>query len=801
MKEEKLVSVYINVYNREDYILETLRSVVSQTYQNLQIIVVDDCSDDGTAANVRSLADERIELYQLKENQHVVGALNEGLKHVRGDYAAHVDSDDLWAPDKIEKQVRFLEEHPEYGSCFTLVDIIDENGNDSEGNEVINRNLFAMDNLSQARMLRDFVDRSNHLNHSSMMVRREVLDKVGGYGPAYQYLHDFDLWIRFCLEKPVYVMQERLVRYRVHSGNISDPEAGRGNAYKWEFSRTIRSLIEQCPDRLFVEAFTDKLKKQPPLSAAEIQIEKAFVLLGAFTVNQCNPILGIRKLDDLMSDPEMKKILKEQYGFTVASLYALHREFTYFYPETDQLQKEQIRFLQESSDNGYREIVSLQGMVGDRDHMIQELQDIIRNRDIQLTRANVQLNSVNEKNAQLSRPFGKVRNLKGKLNSAKTRTLKDGRPAAKKLMLYGFFGHNLGDDLFFDMLLKRYPDVLFDVCCSSAYITFFSVYNNVRHHADDSSLASKMNQIGKKLGKENYFESVIRSHTDGGVHIGGSVYQQIGDWEKDLKDRNERYEKGKCFFGISNNFGPYQTEDYRMFWKQQFENWNDVCFRDHYSKELFAEVGTVRYAPDALFVLPLGQLRPQENGRIAVSVIDPEFELRGFSKEQCDAYEQFLCEFTETMILQGHKVSLLGFCGIQNDAIAMSRITDYLNAKDPEMLGSVSTSLYWDSPEEMLNEIAKCEYVLATRFHAMVLGLMMGKKVLPVCYSQKTLRVIRDMQLVQNYIDLTDPDSYPSGDILACFESLEEKRHEEIRAAAQEQFLVLDRYLNYSPEK
>ena len=118
MKNDKLVSVYINVYNREDLIGETIQSVLDQTYSNLQIIVVDDGSSDNTAEVVRNFADSRIEFYPLEKNVNVVGALNEGLKHVRGEYVAHVDSDDLWDPEKIEKQVCFLEDHPEYGSCF-----------------------------------------------------------------------------------------------------------------------------------------------------------------------------------------------------------------------------------------------------------------------------------------------------------------------------------------------------------------------------------------------------------------------------------------------------------------------------------------------------------------------------------------------------------------------------------------------------------------------------------------------------------------------------------------------------------
>ena len=126
---QKLVSVCINSYNSEKFILQTINSVINQTYKNLQIIIVDDCSTDKTVELIKTIDDERIEFYSTPKNIHISSAYNESLKYVKGDYVARLDADDLWAKDKIEKQVEFLEKNTEYGACFTQAEVIDQHGN------------------------------------------------------------------------------------------------------------------------------------------------------------------------------------------------------------------------------------------------------------------------------------------------------------------------------------------------------------------------------------------------------------------------------------------------------------------------------------------------------------------------------------------------------------------------------------------------------------------------------------------------------------------------------------------------
>ena len=125
-----LVSVIIPCYNAEKYVEEAIRSVMTQTYSNLEIIVTDDCSSDNTLMILETLAaeDSRIKVIKNEENLKIVKSLNNMIEVAQGKYIARMDADDISLPERIEKQVSFLESNPEYGLCGTNAWHIDENG-------------------------------------------------------------------------------------------------------------------------------------------------------------------------------------------------------------------------------------------------------------------------------------------------------------------------------------------------------------------------------------------------------------------------------------------------------------------------------------------------------------------------------------------------------------------------------------------------------------------------------------------------------------------------------------------------
>ena len=125
MKNNPLVSVVIPSYNSGKFISETLKSVSSQTYEEIEIIVVDDCSTDNTIEIIKKHNDPRLVLIQLEKNKGVANARNVGIANSKGTYIAFVDSDDVWIKDKLKKQIKIMEQYHALLS-YTAYEIIDE---------------------------------------------------------------------------------------------------------------------------------------------------------------------------------------------------------------------------------------------------------------------------------------------------------------------------------------------------------------------------------------------------------------------------------------------------------------------------------------------------------------------------------------------------------------------------------------------------------------------------------------------------------------------------------------------------
>ena len=127
--ETSLVSIIIPCFNSEQFITETIQSVQKQSYQNWEIIAVDDCSSDATVAIITEMIekDSRIQLFQLEENSGTGVARNKGLSHAKGRYISFLDADDLWKPAKLQKQIDFLISH-NVPFTFSFYDCIDEDG-------------------------------------------------------------------------------------------------------------------------------------------------------------------------------------------------------------------------------------------------------------------------------------------------------------------------------------------------------------------------------------------------------------------------------------------------------------------------------------------------------------------------------------------------------------------------------------------------------------------------------------------------------------------------------------------------
>jgi hypothetical protein len=213
------VSVVMPVYNGARFLTEAIGSIVRQTFRDWELIVVDDCSTDGTAAILAQARDQdnRIRIYRLPENQGATKALNEGARHARAALIARMDADDVSLPTRLETQVRFLGAHPEIAVLGSWVRRIDENG-------VLGaRQKYPTDSALIAWSFFFF----NPLAHPTVMMRRNVLNVDAVYDAQYRLAQDYALFMKLSRTVAITNVPEILLHYRTWSGNSSRKPAQR----------------------------------------------------------------------------------------------------------------------------------------------------------------------------------------------------------------------------------------------------------------------------------------------------------------------------------------------------------------------------------------------------------------------------------------------------------------------------------------------------------------------------------------------------------------------------------------------
>lgn len=248
MKKNPKVSVLLPVYNCEKYLAETLSSLICQTYENFEVIAIDDGSTDDSFAILKRYAafDTRIRIFQ-QPNAGLVKTLNKAASLADGDLYARIDGDDLSTPKRIELQVHEMVAHPDcvlLGSSFDVID---------EASEFIYHD--AVPTLQEDIMLAMYY--RNPLAHGSIMMRRAAFEMVGGYSPDCGPTEDYELWSRLIQVGSVRVLPNSLFRWRVNPQGITSTKSDTMKKYMdanieqyWQdhpfHTISRRELVEKC---------------------------------------------------------------------------------------------------------------------------------------------------------------------------------------------------------------------------------------------------------------------------------------------------------------------------------------------------------------------------------------------------------------------------------------------------------------------------------------------------------------------------------------------------------------------------
>jgi GT2 family glycosyltransferase len=218
-----LVSIIIPAYNRSQLIVETLESVRAQTYSPLEIFVVDDCSTDDTEAVVSIWKKEHfsahITLLSLEKNVGKSAAVNKAIACSSGEYLMILDSDDLLFPDAIRYEVDFLKRFPDVGAVFGNAYVLRDNKKTKEPYGALFTHMEEFTDLQQ--VYGDLLLQCNAIVASTVLLRRDVMQRVGDLNPAQRYVHDWDYWIRISRKSRIGYINKQILYYRIQSPGSS----------------------------------------------------------------------------------------------------------------------------------------------------------------------------------------------------------------------------------------------------------------------------------------------------------------------------------------------------------------------------------------------------------------------------------------------------------------------------------------------------------------------------------------------------------------------------------------------------
>lgn len=231
---EDLVSVIMPSYNTAKFIEETVRSVLEQTYTNLELLIVDDCSTDNTDEVVASFRDKRIRYLKNKENSGAAVSRNRALRAAKGRWIAFLDSDDLWKPQKLEKQIRFMEEKG-YHFSYTNYSEIDEEST------LLGRMVTGPKRITAAEMYCYCWPGCLTVMYDAKAVGLIQIADI-------KKNNDYAMWLKVSQKADCYLLDEELARYRRRSGSISNH--GYVKLIKWHYKlfreAEKRSVVVSC---------------------------------------------------------------------------------------------------------------------------------------------------------------------------------------------------------------------------------------------------------------------------------------------------------------------------------------------------------------------------------------------------------------------------------------------------------------------------------------------------------------------------------------------------------------------------
>jgi len=347
-----------------------------------------------------------------------------------------------------------------------------------------------------------------------------------------------------------------------------------------------------------------------------------------------------------------------------------------------------------------------------------------------------------------------------------------------KFLVFAYTRMNLGDDLFVDILAKRYPNIEFHLQCPKDFSKALNKNKNLY------------------LYEIPVLEYVANHDFDGVVFIAGSIFMEPKNYDgnnanfKVQREVAKEYKnKNKPFFYISCNFGPYKQEIYYKHVKEYLKLCSDVCFRDKYSCEKFKDLKNIRYAPDAVLSWKYSKTRKIKDS-VGITLIEPSIRWY-ITQDKKEDYYNFLKNNIMYLIDEGKKIYLFSYCDFEGDVIAQKEVLKIIPNSYHKKIKLLN---YNGNIKSYLKKYNKMEYTLCGRFHAMILSVIFGHKFFVSSYSDKTADVMNDFKIKNQ---LTKYEEINPKDIISLdrFKKVNKIKRIILKYHSKKQFKAFDKWL------
>jgi glycosyltransferase involved in cell wall biosynthesis len=292
------------VHNGERYVKSAIDSILSQTLDDFEFIVIDDCSNDTTPNILKSCGDARIKVLRNEIRCGLASSLNAGLEVARGKYVARQDADDISLPHRLEEQLRYLMVNPETALLGTWAELIDEKGHlTGEHCPVL-----------QSPKLKWVMLFHNKMTHSSVVFDTEKTKGLGGYDPCVAFAQDYDLWCRIMKTHEIAILPQKLVRLRYHPYSISSIHK-EAQDHSSEMI-VLRNVKWYCTDAVTLRdiRILRSILQYTPIAEPDSLLSSVHILeevFGGF-MNSCQP------------HSPGHKALKHEYARTLGVIASMH---------------------------------------------------------------------------------------------------------------------------------------------------------------------------------------------------------------------------------------------------------------------------------------------------------------------------------------------------------------------------------------------------------------------------------------------------------------------------------------------